>query len=267
MLGAAFGAGFVIGPALGGLAGGIDPRLPFWIAAGLSLANFLYGFFILPESLSKESRMPFSFRRANPLGALKLLSAHRELLGLSGANFLGHLAHAALPNVGVLYMHYRYGWSELTMGFVLAGVGICAIVVQAGLIGPVIKRFGERRALLGAILIGVAGFAVHGLATNGPVFLIGVPLLALWGIANPSSLAIMSKRVGADEQGQLQGANASVMGLANLIGPGLFTLTFAYAIRPELGITIPGAPFLLAALLLLCAMAVAWTATKPGASS
>jgi DHA1 family tetracycline resistance protein-like MFS transporter len=262
MLGAAFGAGFVIGPALGGLAGGIDPRLPFWIAAGLSLANFLYGFFILPESLPKESRMPFSFRRANPLGALKLLSAHRELFGLSGANFLGNLAHAALPNVGVLYMHYRYGWSELTMGFVLAGVGVCAIIVQAGLIGPVIKRFGERRALLGAILIGVAGFAVHGLATTGPVFLIGVPLLALWGIANPSSLAIMSKHVGADEQGQLQGANASIMGLANLIGPGLFTLTFAYAIRPELGITIPGAPFLLAALLLLCAMAVAWRATR-----
>jgi DHA1 family tetracycline resistance protein-like MFS transporter len=262
LIGVAFGAGFVLGPALGGLAGAIDPRLPFWIAAVLSLVNALYGWFILPESLPPERRMPFAWRRANPLGALKLLRSHQELFGLASVNFLGNLAHAVLPSMGVLYMLYRYGWDERTVGLVMAGVGLCAIVVQGGLIGPAVKQFGERKALLIGLLFGAGGFLVYGSAPTGLLFLAGVPLMALWGIANPAAMGIMSRRVGADEQGQLQGANASIQGIANLIGPGLFTLSFALAIRPELGLQAPGTPFVIAALLLLAAMAIAWRVTR-----
>jgi DHA1 family tetracycline resistance protein-like MFS transporter len=262
IIGVAFGAGFVLGPAIGGLAGSIDPRLPFWIAAFLGLANALYGWLILPESLPLSSRMPFSWRRANPLGALKLLRSHRELFGLASVNFLGMLAHAVLPIVSVLYLFYRYGWDERAVGLVLAGVGICSMVVQGALIGPVIKRFGERASLIVGQVFGVAGFFIYGAASTGVLFLAGIPFMALWGLASPASLALMSRHVGPDEQGQLQGANASIQGISSLLGPGLFSLTFAYAIRPELGLQLPGAPFLLAALLLLIAAVIAWRVTR-----
>ena len=160
MLGVAFGAGFILGPALGGLAGSIDPRLPFWIAAGLGLANALYGWLILPESLPNESRMPFFWRRANPLGALKLLRSHHELFGLASVNFLSMLAHAVLPIVSVLYLNYKYGWDERAVGFLLAVVGLFSMVVQGALIGPSIKWLGERKALIAGLLFGAAGFFV-----------------------------------------------------------------------------------------------------------
>lgn len=246
-LGAAFGVGFVLGPALGGLAGSISPRLPFWIAAGLSLANAAYGVFVLPESLPRDKRMAFSWRRANPLGALALLRSHAELFGLAGVNFLGHLAHAVLPSVGVLYMSHRYGWDERIVGFTMAGVGVCAIIVQGAVVGPVIAHLGERAALIIGLLCGVAGFVVFGMAATGPVFWLGVPLLALWGLSNASSLGLMTRRVGSSEQGQLQGANSSLMGIANLLGPGLFTQVFAYAIGPLGRWELPGAPFCLRA--------------------
>ena len=262
IIGVAFGAGFVLGPAIGGLAGSIDPRLPFWIAAFLGLANALYGWLILPESLPLSSRMPFSWWRANPLGALKLLRSHHELFGLASVNFLGLLAHAVLPIVSVLYLFYRYGWDERAVGLVLAGVGVCAMVVQGALIGPVIKRFGERASLIVGQLFGFAGFFIYGAASTGPLFLAGIPFMALWGLSSPALLALMSRHVGPDEQGQLQGANASIQGISSLIGPGLFSLTFAYAIRPELGLQLPGAPFLLAALLLLISAVIAWRVTR-----
>ena len=262
ILGVAFGAGFILGPAIGGLAGSIDPRLPFWIAAALGLANFLYGWLILPESLPKDKRMAFAWRRANPLGALKLLRSHRELSGLASVNFLSMLAHAVLPIVSVLYLNYKYSWDERAVGFLLAVVGICSMVVQGTLIGPSIKRFGQRRALMGGLLFGAAGFFVYAAAQTGLVFLAGIPLQALWGIANPASLALMSRHVGADEQGQLQGANASISGIASMIGPGLFSLAFAWAIRPELEVNLPGTPFALAGLLLLGACGIAWRATR-----
>ncbi len=262
MLGVAFGAGFVFGPALGGLAGNVSPRLPFWIAAALSLLNGLYGFLILPESLPKERRAPFEWRRANPLGSLALLRAHSQLMGLATVNFLDYLAHASLPSIGVLYMMYRYGWDERAVGFTMAGVGLCAMIVQGTFIGPTVKRFGERSALLIGLLFGVAGFAVFGLAESGVMFWAGIPLLALWGVANPASLGLMSHRVGPSEQGQLQGANASLMGIASLLGPGLFTQTFALFIGPGSDWHLRGAPFLLAALLVACAILVAWRAAK-----
>ena len=260
MLGVAFGAGFVLGPALGGLAGAIDPRLPFWIAGVLSLANTLYGLFVLPESLPPERRAPFSWRRANPVGSFSLLRSRPQLVGLAGVNFLGHLAHASLPNIGVLYMMYRYGWDERTVGFTMAGVGVCAMLVQGALIGPTVVRFGERVALRAGLFFGVAGFAVFGLAATGPVFWAGIPLLALWGLASPAALGLMSHMVGPTEQGQLQGANASIMGVANLVGPGLFAQILAFSIASERW-HMPGAAFLLAALILGLSMMLAWWIT------
>jgi DHA1 family tetracycline resistance protein-like MFS transporter len=260
MLGVAFGAGFVLGPALGGLAGAIDPRLPFWIAGVLSLANTLYGAFVLPESLPPERRAPFSWRRANPLGSFALLRSRPQLLGLAGVNFLGHLAHASLPNIGVLYMMYRYGWDERAVGFTMAGVGVCAMVVQGALIGPTVARFGERVALIAGLFFGVAGFAVFALAATGPVFWAGIPLLALWGLASAAALGLMSHMVGPTEQGQLQGANASIMGIADLLGPGLFAQILAYSIASTRW-HMPGAAFLLAALILALSMMLAWWVT------
>ena len=263
MIGAAFGVGFVVGPALGGVLGALDPRLPFWAAAAASLLNWLYGLLVVPESLAPERRTPFSWRRANPVGSLMLLRTHHELYGLAAANFLAQVAHVALPTVFVLYASYRYGWGERPIGFTLALVGVCAILVQAGLVGRAVKRFGERGALAIGLLFGALGFAVYGVAPSGWLFCIGVPLMSLWGLASPSANGLMSRRVSPSEQGQLQGANASIQGIANLVAPVIFAQLFAYAIGAGRGWNLPGAPFLLAAILLVAAAALAWQVTRP----
>ncbi len=262
LLGAAFGAGFVLGPALGGLAGNISPRLPFWIAAGLSLANALYGLLILPESLPRGERTSFRWRRANPFGALALLRSHYELLGLALVNFLGNLAHAVLPSIAVLYMLYRYGFDERIVGLTLAAVGIGSIIVNGAIVGPVTKQVGERTALMIGLAFGVAGFLAFALARTGPEFWIGIPLLALWGLESPAAMALMSRRVSASEQGMLQGANASVTGIANLFGPGLFSQVFAVAIGGGHESFLAGAPFMLAALLVAAAGVLARYVTR-----
>jgi MFS transporter, DHA1 family, tetracycline resistance protein len=262
MIGAAFGIGFVVGPATGGVLGALDPRLPFWAAAAASLLNGLYGLLVVPESLPAERRMAFAWRRANPVGSLTLLRSHRALYGLAAANFLAQTAHVALPTVFVLYAGYRYGWGERAVGLTLALVGVCAIIVQAGLVGRFVKTFGERGALAIGLLFGALGFAVYGIAPSGWLFGIGVPLMALWGLASPTTNGLMSKRVSPSEQGQLQGANASIQGIANLVAPVIFAQLFAYAIGAGRGWHLPGAPFLLAALLLVMSAALAWRATK-----
>ena len=262
LLGAAFGAGFVLGPALGGFAGTISPRLPFWIAAGLSLANAFYGLVILPESLPAARRARFAWRRANPFGALALLRSHAMLFRLATVNFLGNLAHAVLPSIAVLYMMYRYGWNESLVGLTLAAVGVASIIVQGLVVGPVTRWVGERAALMLGLAFGVVGFLIFALAPNGLIFWLAIPVMALWGLEGPACMALMSRLVGASEQGQLQGANASVTGIANLFGPGLFTLTFAFAIGGGRQFNLPGAPFLIASLLLAAAAVAAWLATR-----
>ncbi len=257
MLGAAFGVGFVMGPAVGGLLGAIDLRLPFWVAAGLSLANGCYGLFILPESLPVDKRAPFRWRRANPLGALALLRSRSRLLGLSSISFLGNLAHHALPSTMVLYASYRYGWSEKAVGLTLAAMGVCMMAVQGGLVRVAVARFGERRTLITGLVCGILGFIVYGVAATEVWFWAGIPLMALWGLAGPSVQGLMSRRVDADEQGRLQGALSSLTGIAGLIGPGLFTVIFSVLIGP-----LPGAAFLLAALFLAGAAMVAARVTR-----
>jgi MFS transporter, DHA1 family, tetracycline resistance protein len=262
LLGAAFGAGFVLGPALGGWAGSISPRLPFWIAAGLSLINACYGLLVLPESLPPAQCVRFDWRRANPFGAFALLRTHVVLLWLAAVNFLGNLAHVVLPSVSVLYLMYRYAWDERLVGLTLAIVGISSIVVQGVVVGPVTKRVGERAALIIGLAFGVVGFLIFALARTGIEFCVGIPLLALWGLEGPAAMALMSRLVGPSEQGQLQGANASVTGIANLFGPALFTQTFAVAIGGGREMYLAGVPFLLAALLIAAAGVLAWFATR-----
>lgn len=263
MMGAAFGLGFVLGPAVGGLLGAIDPRWPFWGAAGTSLVNACYGFFVLPESLPLEKRARFSWKRANPVGSLVLLRSHHELFGLATVGFLMNLAHVVLPSTAVLYLGYRYGWGPSAVGFTLAAVGCCAMIVQGVLVKPITARFGERRTLLTGLLCGAMGFAIYGLAPNPIIYCIGIPVMAFWGLAGPSTQGLMTRRVSPSEQGQLQGAIASLTGIAGLIGPSLFTQTFAAFIGPQADRHLPGAPFLLASLLLLLGMAVAWRVTEP----
>ena len=256
-VGAAFGAGFVLGPAVGGLLGGVDPRLPFWVAAGLSFTNTLYGLLILPESLPRDRRSPFRWRSANPLGALHLLRADRVLTGLSIANFFAQLAHVVLPSTFVLYATYRYGWSTGTVGLTLAMVGICTMAVQGAGIGPIVRRIGERRALVLGLGCGAVGFLIFGAAPTGPLFWLGIPVMALWGIAGAATQALMTQLVASDQQGQLQGATTSVQSVSQLLGPFLFTLIFAYFIGAQAPLKLPGAPFLLASVLLVLALVIA----------
>ena len=263
LIGAAFGVGFVLGPALGGLLGAISPRLPFWAAAFMALANVCWGLFVLPESLPKNLRVPFSWKSANPLGALKLLRSNPILAGLAGSYFLLNLAHGVLPSTTVLYVHYRYGWDTRAVGIFLAGVGVSSLVVQGFLVKPMVRLLKERRAVAVGLTFGAAGFAIFGLAPTGPLFWIGVPVMALWGIATPSLQTLMTRLVDATEQGRLQGALASLMGLASLIGPTVFTQTFSVFIGEHAALGLPGAPFVLAAVLVVASVLLAWRTTQP----
>jgi len=247
----------VVGPAVGGLLGGVSLRFPFYAAAGLSLANALYGFFILPESLPQERRAAFVWSKANPIGSLSLLRSHPRLLGLALVAFLYNVAHDSLPSVFVLYTDYRYHWGERMVGFCLAAVGVASTIVSALLIGPLVKRLGERRALLIGLGFGAAGFALYGWAPTGAWFLTGIPLVAIWGLSSPAVKALMSRRVEPTAQGRLQGALASMSGITGMIGPLLFTQVFAFGISSK-NLHLPGAPFWTSSLLLCVSWVLAF---------
>jgi DHA1 family tetracycline resistance protein-like MFS transporter len=263
MLGAAWGLGFVIGPALGGILGGVSPRLPFWVAGGLSLLNAAYGLFVLPESLPPERRSPFSWKKANPVGALVLLRSYPRLTGLAVLFGLYQLAHQVLPSTFVLYSGHRYGWKEMDVGLCLAAVGVCGVIVQGGLVRPIVAKLGERRSMLTGLVFGMIGFSIYGLATTGRGIWLGIPVFAFMGLFGPSAQGLMSRVVDPTQQGQLQGATSCVAGITGLIGPALFTTTFAEFIRPGRTLQLPGAPFLLAASLLGVAFLLTLAFTRP----
>jgi DHA1 family tetracycline resistance protein-like MFS transporter len=262
MLGAAFGLGFIIGPAVGGFLGGYGLRYPFWASAILSLANAFYGLFVLPESLPKDRRSPFSVKRANPLGALKLLRSHPELAGLAMAMFLYYNAHESLPSMYVLYTDYRYHFTPQLTGYAFTGVGVGSTIVSAFLISFAIKKLGEVRTLYTGWLCGLAGFAVLAVAPTTATSLISIPLLSLWGLGSPAMQSLMTRRVDKSAQGQLQGAMMSMFGVAGMIAPLVFTQVFGVAISPKWGFHLPGAPYWLAALLMLGSLAIAWSVMR-----
>src|SRR5438045_3863557 len=253
LIGVAFGIGFTFGPAIGGLAGDVSPRLAFWIAAVLSLANWLWGYFFVPESLSREQRKAFQLRRANPVGSLTLLRSHHELWRLTMIQFLAYLAHNVF-SVWALYAIYRYSWSQGMIGLSLMVVGVVTAAISGGLTGVMVKRFGERRTLYIGQCFGSGGMLVAGLAKTGAWLLASIPIISLWNISMPAAQSMMTHRVSEREQGELQGALQSMRSITFIIGPWLFLRIFGWFIDPKNSIHLPGAPYYLAAALLFSAM-------------
>ncbi len=251
MLQAAFGFGFIVGPALGGWLAGYHPRLPFWVSAGLSLLNAAYGYFVLPESLSREYRSPFSWRRANPVGSVRMLARTRTLMVLAGVLLLGYVAQNSLLNVYVLYTQYRYGWTDRTVGLSLAALGLTTVLYGFFLVRRASKLVGDRRAVQLGLLGGSVGYLIFAMARTGVGFLSGMPLLNLVSIAWPGSQSIMSRVTGPSEQGQLQGAINSLRGIAGIMGPSLFTWFFAKSVGDWTGLHVPGLAFYVASALML----------------
>jgi DHA1 family tetracycline resistance protein-like MFS transporter len=267
LVGAAFGMGFVLGPAMGGILGSVNPRLPFLVAGCLRLLNGLYGIFVLPESLSREHRSPFSWKRANPVGSLRMLRNNKVLFGLSAVLVLGYLAQQSLQNVYVLMADYRYGWSDRSVGLSLALVGIIQGIYSTGLVKPVVKRIGERGALTFGLIGGALGYVMIGLSKTGLLMLCGIPVLNLMAVAWPSAQSIMSREVNPSQQGQMQGGVQSLRGLAAIFGPVMFTFIFSKTFGAGATLQAPGAAFYLAGALLVVSLAVAqWVRPRTAAA-
>lgn len=250
-LGVAFGLGLIAGPAIGGLLGGVNLRLPFWFAAAASLANAIYGFAVLPESLRREQRRAIVWRRANPLGSIQLLRTDSQLLGISLVAFLNSLAGIILPSIFALYVGNRYGWNAREIGLSLMTLGLCSVLAQAILVKPVMRLLDERGTMLVGLLCGACGMAIFGVAESGSRFLLGIPFLAVWGLAPAAAQSVMTRRVSRSEQGQLQGALGSIASIASLLGPELFTLIYAQSFHKTSAWNLPCTAWLLAAFLLL----------------
>jgi DHA1 family tetracycline resistance protein-like MFS transporter len=279
LLGAVFGLGFLLGPGVGGLLGDPngelripqlhidfhfhgDPRLPFFVAGGLSLLNVLLGFVVLPESLPRERRERFRWRRANPWAAFRLLQSHPDLLPLAGVQLIALCANYALLTLFPLYVRDRFHWTAGWRGLTLVIMGACAGVVQAVLTGVFAKVFGERITVAIALACGAVGFAIFGLATTSNAFVIGVPITTLWGMAAAASQSLMSHRVAPWEQGKLQGANMGLSSIAGLIAPLSFGWIYSQFTGPLARYGLPGAPFVAAAVALVLALVLALLAGK-----
>lgn len=257
LFGAAFGLGFIIGPAVGGLLGEYGLRIPLWVAAGLTLANAAYGYFILPESLAPENRSKFSWAKANPLGSLKLLRSHSELLGLASVLLLYQIAHQVFPSVFVLYAGHRYEWGPQTVGYTLMAVGIMSVLMQGFVVRRTAQWLGEWRMLFIALSFGAIGYGIYGFANTGMMFWGAIPVFSLVGYFSPAIQGLMTRRVSAGEQGQLQGANSSLAGVGGMIGPVIFTWIFSASISDGTEFEFPGSPFLFATGLHVVAILVA----------
>lgn len=259
LIGAAFGVGFTIGPVIGGWLGEIDLRLPFWFAAGLALLNFCYGLFVLPESLPPQSRAArFDWRATRPLAALALLRRYPAIVGLAAVVFIANLAHYVYPSVFVLFADVRFGWGPWQVGWVLLLVGVCSVLVNVAVVGRVVHALGERRALILALCCGTAGFVVYAFAGQGWIFLLGLPVSALWAIASPACQALITRQVEVDMQGRVQGALMSLVSVAGIIAPIAFASVFGLFIGERAPVAFPGAPWLLAAMLLAAGAFIAW---------
>ena len=262
MIGAAFGLGFIVGPLIGGVLGDIDHRLPFWCAASLALLNFLYGLFVLSESHPVERRSKaFDWKHAKPMGGVKMLREYPHIWGLVAVVFLANFAHYVYPSTVVLFADAAYGWKEKQAGYVLAVVGLLSVIVNVRVVGRMVKALGERRAMMLGLACGTVGFVVYGLAGSGWLFLLGLPISALWAVAAPATMALVTQQVPADVQGRIQGALSSVVSLAGIFAPALFAGAFGFFIGPSAPVHLPGVSFLLAALLLGIAALVAWRYT------
>ena len=256
LLGAAWGLGFIIGPVIGGLLGSAGPRAPFFMAAGLAFANMVYGFLVLPESLPPANRRPFSWRRANPLGAVLHMRRYPLVMGLIAALLLYQIAHDANPSTWTFYTMKKFGWNERDIGYSLGFVGVMIALVQGGLIRRVIPRLGERRAVLVGLALAALGFTGFAFSSSGWMMYAFIVPFSMGGLAIPSLRGLMSKNVPADEQGELQGATTSLVSLTAIVAPLLMTQLFGYFTAEEAPFQFPGVAFFAAGVLVLGSIAL-----------
>ena len=257
LVGAAFGIGFIIGPAIGGLLAGFGARVPFMVAAGLSLCNFLYGFFVLPESLASNKRRPFQWRRANPVASLLRLGRYPTTLGLVAALVLLYLAGSATQSVWTFYTMLKFGWTERLVGISLGVVGLCTGLVQGGLVRVAIPKLGAARAIVIGLLCYTVGFVLFAFASQGWLMLAFIAPYCLGGIAGPALQSTISSQVPATEQGELQGALTSLISVTGVVGPLMMSYLFGEFTRRGGPAYFPGAPFLLGAVLALGSVGLA----------
>jgi DHA1 family tetracycline resistance protein-like MFS transporter len=244
LVGAVFGLGFILGPALGGLLGDFGLRVPYFVAAGLNFLNMVYGVFVLPESLPRSERRPFSFARANPLGSIRSLGRHRIARRLTATTMCSFMAQWILQSVWALYTQARYGWALHDVGLSLMVVGVATAIVQGLVVRAIVPRIGEQRALGVGLVLAIVGHAAIGLADRGSLLLLAIFPLALGGLAGPSVQALISREVPPTEQGEMQGALNSLGGIAAIVGPLLGTALLARFGGPGSNPYVPGAPFL-----------------------
>ena len=257
IIGAAFGLGFIFGPALGGWLGDQSLRLPFYAAGVLTLINWLYGFFILPESLNSKNQRSFNWKRANPIGALLELRKYPLVHGLSISYFLSSLAQQIYPAIWVLYTAYRYNWSSKETGFSLALVGLTAAIVQGGLSRVVIPKIGERNAAVGGLIVMASAMVGYGLATESWMVYLIIIFGSLSGVSVPAIQGMISITVGADEQGGLQGSLTSLQSAAGFLGPPFAAGIFGYFVSEHAPFSLPGAAFFSSAGVVLLSALVA----------
>ncbi|HLA70545.1 MAG TPA: TCR/Tet family MFS transporter [Steroidobacteraceae bacterium] len=262
-IGAAWGCGFTLGPVIGGfVAEHIDPRAPFFVAAGLAFANVAFGLFALPESLPVERRRAFEWKRANPFGAFKSLTHLPMVAGLLFAMFLYQIAHDSLPAVWMFYTQEKFGWNPAQMGLSLTFVGIMTVIVMGGLTGVVVPRLGERRSILLGFGLMTVGFLGYAFVPQGWMLYPALAIGSLGGIANPAVQSVMSKQAGPTSQGELQGANASIASVAAVISPVFMTQMFSYFSSPDAPVLFPGAPYLISGVLVFCCVLICARAVK-----
>ena len=256
-VGVAFGLGFTLGPALGGVLGAIHLRLPFFVAAALALVNWLYGFFVLPESLAPEHRRAVAFGNMNPIASLGRLRAYPLVAGLAFAVLFSSLAQRGMENVWVLHAGYRYGWDIQTNGLTLALVGVMAILVQGLLVRPTVRRLGERRTIMLGLTVSTLAFLGYGLASDGWMVLVIIVFGALAGLAMPAIQGLVAGTVGPSEQGEIQGALTSLTSLTSIFAPLIFTAgLFSFFTSNASPMALPGAPFLLGSILFAVSLVV-----------
>jgi len=262
LIGAAFGTGFILGPAIGGLLGAMGTRAPFFAAAGLALINFLFGLFVLPESLPQQSRRPFVLGRANPLGTLLQVRKHPSVIGLLQVLFLWQLAHQVFPSTWAYYTMLKFGWSERAVGISLAFVGTIMAFSTAGMTRLLVPRLGEQRAALCGLLAGSAAFIGYAFASRGWMMYAFLVAWLFAGLVLPSIQGLMSRQIPANAQGELQGGVASLYSLTAVVGPPLMTQLFGYFSSGRARVHFPGAAFLCAALLAIAGLVVFVRATR-----
>lgn len=254
MIGAAFGLGFIFGPVIGGILGEYGSRVPFYAAAGLTLVNWLYGYFVVPESLDKAHRRPFSWKRANPIGTLAHLKRYPAIMGLIASVFLIYLAAHAVQSTWAYFTIESFDWTEAEVGYSLGFVGVVVALVQGVLIRPVVKAIGQVKAIYVGLTFNAFGLFLFSFAHEGwMIYAILVPY-ALGGFAGPSMQSIMTSQVSVDEQGELQGGLTSLASVTSIIGPLMMTSIFAYFTDPAHEIYFPGAPFILATVLAIISL-------------